>query len=70
VADEDRRPNFSGIPTRRLNLSHCRHHSTNSKCKADWIAEKRSAMRDPYSVSKPWLSNFKVRLFSVTVRTS
>ena len=24
----------------------------------------------PYSVSKPWLSNFRVRLFSVTVRTS
>lgn len=46
-------------------------HGAISKREAGWKTGRRAAMRGlAYSVSKPWLSNFRVRLFSVTVRTS
>ncbi len=70
MADEDRRASVAS-PFRWLILRYGHRHGVISKREAGWKTGRRAAMRSlAYSVSKPWLSNFRVRLFSVTVRTS
>jgi hypothetical protein len=47
-----------------------RYSESRPSIKNQWGNQKERTIPIAHSVSNPWLSNFSVRLFSVTVRTS